>query len=169
MTYYGNATDFRTYHTARSRSIPAEWTDEVIEAALLVATEWLDRAYTDLFIGYKLEFLQTLEWPREAAETSTYPSYVFPNDVIPDQVVDATYEAAYREATENGSLQKDYDPANNKYNKTRVEGAIDVEYNNSLDQASDFQLQIPVINSILKPVLNESANLSGLSGAAHRL
>ena len=62
--YYGNVDDFKTYCMSRGKSLPETWTDEMIESALLVSSEWLDGEYENIFIGYKANgYKQERSWP----------------------------------------------------------------------------------------------------------
>ena len=167
---YGNADGFKDYFIARGKELSAEWTDEQIESALLVSSEWLDNQYEPLWIGYKTEgFKQERSWPRKSARVQTFPYYLFANDEIPEQVVKAVYEATFRELTTPGYLQSDYTP--NKYSSVRVEGAIAVEYNKHILYASDAQNEIPVIGDLMKPLIDneKGGNFSILSGRASRV
>lgn len=155
MTFYGSAAGFITYTESRGKEILPAWITEVIEAALLLSSEWLDNRFERIWVGYPTGgFTQTRKWPRSSAATNEYPQYVFANDAIPDNVVSATYEATFRELTETGALQKDFKQT--KYSKVSVSGAMSVEYDNSL-RSSDVQLQIPIIEDLMRPLLNESA------------
>lgn len=170
MTFYGSAAAFETYHEARGRTISASWTDAVIEAALLVSSEWLDGKYSNVWSGYATDgFTQVRQWPRTTAVTNTFPQYVFSTSEIPDNVVYATYEAAFRELTTSGSLQKDFTPS--KYNKVSISGATSVEYNSAMNQSSDIQLQIPFIESLMEPLINLSSqgSFSFFSGGVSRV
>lgn len=163
---YGTAAAFRTYHEARGRTIPVAWTDTSIEAALLVSSEWIDDKYDDVFVGFKTDgYTQTRAWPRSAAYSNTYPVYVFDEAEIPQDVIDATYEAAWREANTPESLNADFTPS--KYNSVAIDGALDVEYNNSID-AGDVQLQIVKVEAILRPLFDPLKRQSGLSGSTSR-
>lgn len=163
--YYGNADGFKTYHEARGKQIAVEWTDEKIESALLVSSEWLDSKYTSLWVGFKTDgYLQEREWPRTNATVIVYPYYTFPINSIPEQIMKATYEAAFRQLTDN-SLQVDFTP--NKYSSVRVEGAVSVDYNPAIYSASDAQTEIPVIKALMQDLLCETAT-SPLSGGVLR-
>lgn len=163
---YGSAAGFSSYHTARGRTIDESWDDTAIESALLVASEWIDGRYHKKFIGYKTGgFTQTREWPRTTAYTNEDPIYVFANDEIPDILADATYEAAWREINDRGSLFVDFSAA--KYNSVTVQGAISVEYNNSLT-VQDVQKQIQIIDQILYPVFDIHKMQGALSGGSVR-
>src|SRR5690606_19975489 len=89
MAKYSNTSvaGFAEYMEARGREIRGTWTDEIIDAALLLASEWIDGVYGRLFSGQKAGgFLQDREWPRTGAYSNTIPVYTFPSDVIPDQI-----------------------------------------------------------------------------------
>jgi len=166
--FYGSAANFTTYHEDRGRTVPAEWTDSIKEAALLLASEWIDNLYGESFYGYPTDgFLQERQWPREDARTNTYPEHLFTNTETPDNVADATYEAAFRELTSPGALNVDFTP--NKYNKASVDGAVTVEYAQNLT-VNDAQVQIRVVDPILSPLLDpaKGGSFSGLSGDVSR-
>lgn len=166
--FYGNVDDFKEYFITRGKDIPQDWTDDMIESALLVSSEWLDGQYESLWIGYKVDFKQERSWPRQSAQVQTYPYYVYKNDEIPEQVAKATYEAAFRELTKQGSLQVDFTP--NKYKSVSVDGAISVEYN-SISYASDAQIEIPIIQNLMSILMDEtkSGAFSPISGKVSRV
>lgn len=165
---YGSRAGFIEYHEARAREIPATWDNQFIDASLLVASEWIDNIYGSQFSGQKTGgFAQVREWPRLSAYATVPPSpYLFDDDAIPDRVISATYEAAWRQATTPGSLQVDYTPG--KYRSVSVDGAVSVDYALFL-QASDVQTQIGIIDSLLWPLLNgPNGGMSTLSGGTNR-
>ena len=168
--YAGTTVDgFAVYHEARGREIPGTWDDEKIEASLLNASEWIDDRYGPSFLGYKTDgFLQDREWPRTTAVvTTSIPPYIIGNDVIPERVIHAVYEAAWRDAGVPGSLSVDYTP--NKYNSVSIDGAVSVEYAN-INFASDIQMTIPVIDALLAPLLDLNVTgFSAYSGASSRV
>jgi len=166
---YGTVQAFKDYHSARNVIIDASLTDAVIQGHLLVASEWVDDMYGDRFFGDPTDgFEQDRQWPRIAAITNTNPSYSFDDDEIPDRVVYATYEAAYREILESGSLRKDFTPEN--YESVTIEDALSVKYKNHT-QAHEIQTQFPVIASLLTPLLDPSraSNDSDYSGDLKRI
>lgn len=168
--YYGNVDDFKTYCTSRGKSLPETWTNDMIESALLISSEWLDGEYEDIFIGYKANgYKQERSWPREAAVVQSFPYYLFAKDEIPQQVEKAVYEAAFRNLTSPGSLQVDFTPT--QYKSVRVEGAISVEYNSSITYASDAQTEIPVIEILMRDLIDydKTGSFSRLSGRVSRV
>ena len=128
----------------------------------------MDSQYENLWIGYKVDYTQERSWPRQLAVIQTYPYYVYQTDEIPDEVVKATYEAAKRELTSQGSLQVDFQPS--QYNSVSIYNAVTVEYNSNAS-AGDVQTQIPIIQSLMSKLLdvNKGANSNGLSGVAVRV
>lgn len=166
--FYGSAAGFITYHEGRGKTIPGTWDTERIEQALLVASEWLDDMYDNLWYGYATDgFEQERKWPREVAKTNTFPQYVFTNTQIPNRVVSATYEAAFKECTAFGSLNVDFTP--NKYNSVSIDNALSVEYAKN-QTIQDVQVQIRIIDSLMQPLIDPSneGSKSSLSGASNR-
>lgn len=167
---YGNADGFRKYFRLRGKALSESWTDEKIESALLVASDWLDSQFETSWIGYKTGgFDQERSWPRTAAVTASFPYHLFNNDEIPEQVIKATYEAAYREVKSNGCLQTDFLPT--RYKSVSVSGAVSVDYNDFVLSAGDAQLEIPAVQSLMEPLLDpqKTGSLSVLSGKAVRV
>lgn len=164
---YGNAAYFSTYIQQRGMEFPLDWDEDDQNAALLVASEWIDNVFGPSFTGYKTGgFEQEREWPRSAAFTNTYPQHNFLTTDIPDRVVKATYEAAYRQLSSPGSLMVDYTP--NKYKSVSIDGALSVDYA-QFSSSADIQKQFAIIDSLLAPLLTlTGAGSSKLSGGSFR-
>lgn len=172
MTKYSTATatGFADYHEARGRTVPGIWDTDFIDAKLLVASEYIDDTYGAAFVGYKTGgFDQEREWPRTGAVSNSFPSRPFGTSEIPERLTNAVYEAAWREASASGSLNADFKP--NKYSSVDIDGAVAVEYAANITSAADIQVQIPVIDSLLAPLLNPwgAESLSSLSGSTSRV
>jgi hypothetical protein len=166
---YGSAEDFVTYHENRGRSIPGTWDDDYIEAALLVASEYLDGRFGAVWIGTPTGgFEQERQWPRTDAYIED-EDYTFADDVVPDRVEKATYEAAYREATTPGSLTVDFKP--NKYTSVSVDGAVSVDFNTALWHSADIQIDIPMVKILLKPLIDpeKTGSVSVFSSKGERV
>ena len=169
MSFYGTAVGFTSYTEARGKTVLAAWDTAVVEKALLVASEWLDNSFDTVWSGYATDgFTQARKWPRTTAVTNTFPEHVFATNDIPDNVVSAAYEAAFRDLTELGSLTKDFTQSN--YLKVSVSGAMSVDYDNSM-RASDTQVQMPIIESLMEPLFDESSQgfFASISGAISRV
>lgn len=163
-TIYGTASGFRTYLSARGLTATNSSDDAKVNAKLLVSSEWLDAKYANLFPGRRvLGRNQEREWPRNGA--SDIYGYSIPNNVIPTEVENATYEAAMREMNSPGGLSKDFTPS--KYRRAAVSGAVSVEYA-PIISSSEVQVQLQIVDEILSPILRSDGGsfLSGSSGRA---
>lgn len=167
--FYGTAAGFTAYHDARGRSeqlAALDLDDAQIEAALLVASEWIDGKYFVNFCGVKVGMRdQIREWPRMGVtDVNGYP---IDQNSIPREVENATYEAALRQLVTPGSLSVDYTPG--KYESVSVDGAISVKFA-KFNSAYETQTQFAVIDAILSPLLSaRNGNFSSFSGAAVRV
>ena len=165
--FYGTVSGFQEYNLARGRSISELWYDAYIQAALVVASEWLDNAYDKIWFGYAVGgYTQERKWPRASAMTTSTPVYVFREDETPEAVLQATYEAAFREATKPGCLLLAFTPQ--KYKSASISGAIDVEYVVPND-ASEIQTQMPIIGLLMEPLIDpRRGSTGGYSGTLGR-
>lgn len=166
---YGNALDFRTYHDVRNGIIPATWTDAMIDKTLLVASEWLDAGFRNLWVGYPKDgFVQVRQWPRKDAFIRThFETHLIPDTTIPTQVTSATYEAAFKELTQQGSLNIDL--ASNLFKTVSVDGAVEVQYDKSINSTSEVQNKYPVIQNLMAELIDPFRSaISNLSGSTQR-
>ena len=160
--FYGTLIAADAYHLARGNTT---WTgtDELKNAALLRGTEYIDQAYRSDFPGNKTgQRDQLREWPRVDA-VDINGNYI-PTDEVPDEVPDATYEAALRELVSPNSLQPDYNPAGQR--KSVKVDVIAIEYSAPHGVQSGMPV-ITVIRGILAPILTGSSS-SGIAGRAVR-
>ncbi len=167
--FYGTAAGYTAYALAREYDVPASTEDE-IEAALLVASEWLDGRYSSVWVNsgtFKTgQRAQVREWPRNSyVDVYGYP---IGSTEIPREIENATYEAAIRQLANPGSLMVDYTPG--KYKEVAVEGAVSVVYA-GFTSAYDTQLNIPIIDGILYPLTAAygGGNFSALTGHVYRV
>lgn len=162
MSYYGNTSDAAAYHAARGNSEWADLDEEAAEAALLRGSDYVDQRYRERLASgrWASRFpgeraggrAQAREWPRVNAVD--YEGNEIPDDEAPIEVVNATYEAALREAILPGSLSPDYTPSE-LATKEKV-GPIEVQYATGQGEGSkDIPTRpvISVIDEILAPVL----------------
>ena len=146
--FYGTVDGYRQYCFDRNTN-NVNHPDDKIQAALVVASEWLDAEYRGSFPGLKVGLReQVREWPRTGAQ-DIY-GYAISEASVPVEVVNATYEAAIRELTSSGSLSVDYTPA--RYKRASIDGAVDVEYRH-FDSPSEAQTRIMIVDQVLRPVL----------------
>jgi hypothetical protein len=161
--YYGTLAAADTYHAARGNST---WTgtNAAKEIALLRGSEYIDQAYRSGFPGYKTELRDQLrEWPRAWAVDTDGVS--IGSTVVPDEVINASYEAALRELVDAGSLLPDYTPGGQE-KRVKVD-AFEVEYTAPHGAASVLPV-ISIIRGILTPILTGSVN-SNIAGRAVRI
>lgn len=161
--FYGTAASFLAYHTARGRDV-SEYDDAKVEAALLVASEWLDATWFPPHWPYYKTggSSQTRVWP--ALNVMDRWGYAVASDVVPNRVENATYEAAMRELQSPGALTKDHTPS--KYKRVAIAGSVSVDYFDRDAQA--VQTQFPIIGQILDPLMGSWSGMSSLSGAVAR-
>lgn len=164
MLDYGTIAAFKDYHISRGRSVTG-YDDDEIEAAKLVASEWVDARGRGAFPGTKVgQREQVREWPRVGGTDAN--GYVIPANGVPFEIDAATYEATLRQLVAPGSLSIDWTPP--KYKRVSVDGAVSVEYA-SFAFAADAQTRFSIIDDILAMVLTRHGTGSIYSGAVSRV
>ncbi len=163
-TIYGTRAGYSSYHTARNHSL-ASHTDARVDAALIVASEWIDAVYRMSFPGLKVGMRsQEREWPREGG-MDIY-GYAISSASVPTEIINATYEAAYRQIETPGCLSIDWTPS--KYKRVSVDGAVSAEYQ-TFDSIGDAQMRLAIVDQILDPILTGTgADISKHSGSVLR-
>lgn len=163
MIDYGTIAGFSIYHTARGRDV-STYLDADVEAAKLIASEWIDARYRALFDGTKVgKRDQVREWPRTGA--MDIDGYSIGAVAIPTEVENATHEATLKQLVNPGSLSVDWVPP--KYKRASVDGAVSVDFV-MFDSATDAQTRFKIVDEILAPILTGHNNSSALSGATYR-
>lgn len=163
MLHYGTVQEFYDYCEARGIELPGTMADDEEAArALLVASEWIDTGYRDLFPGEKMLFrAQVREWPRRNAFDDR--NHWIGND-IPQEVINATYEAAAIHANSPGSLSVNFTPS--KYKSISVDGAVSIEFQ-TFESAIEAQTEFLNVKRVLAPILSgtfgRASRVSGLS------
>jgi len=152
--YYGSVAGADAYHTARGNGAWAGLTAAKL-SAIVRASAYIDglgqrtrksgRVGT-MFPGTKTGGrAQTMAWPRTGA--IDIDGTEIDSDSVPNEVLNATYEAALREVVEPGSLSPDYVPsAQVKREKVDV---LEVEY-----FAADPRPVAVIITELLGPVMS---------------
>lgn len=165
MIAYGTDDGFTAYHSARGRAVQiADHDADEIAAARLVASEFIDGRYQASFPGTKIGMrAQVREWPRQGG--SDRYGYAIASEVVPIEIDNATYEAAFRQLSSPGSLTKDWTPG--KYKSVSVDGAVSATYA-TFGSAADVQTQYAIIDQILSPILTGAGNSASLSGSISR-
>lgn len=121
MANYGTTSGLTAYAATVGSTVPVG----DAQAALVRATRYIDGRYGQRFTGKRAGgYAQALAWPRAGAVTRE--GFAVPPDVIPEAVVNATYEAALRELASPGSLSPDFVAAQ-QVKREKVD-VIEVEY-----------------------------------------
>lgn len=164
VDFYGTAVGYVAYWTARG-TVPDDTTPK-IEAALLVASEYLDANYRSFYAGTKVNGRsQKRDWPRQAAYDVNYDQIA--DDEIPDEIDEATYQAASRELATPGSLRTDA-IMGKAIQSVSIDGAVSVVYAGA-GSIADLQPTFPAIDAILAPILTGGLAVSTLSGLSGRM
>lgn len=160
---YGNAGGYAEYCEARGYPVEAS-PDDPINQALLIASTYIDGRYRSSFSGKKVGGrAQVREWPREGATDAS--GEVIPDDEIPIEVIQATYEAARRQIENPGSLTPDY-VASERTQSEKV-GDLAVTYASSgYMSAADVYPVIADIDMILAPLIGNGNVANNLFGEA---
>jgi len=158
--FYGTIDDADAYHAARGNTAWAQAAsspDEAREGALLRASVWIDGRFRSRFPGKKTGGRsQIREWPRTDAEDAECND--IPDDEVPREVLDATFEAALRELTTPGYLAPDF-VASQHVVSERV-GQLATTYSDKSFTADDMRPVLTAIDDILAPLLGNVTEVS---------
>lgn len=146
MAGYGTDAEFKTYAADAGYVIPEGTTDPQIAAARQRGALVIDR-YEPKFSGWRTGgFAQERAWPRTGA--STYYGETIPPTEIPVAIVNASYEAAFLELTNPGSLSPVVTGTSTV--KREKVGQLEVEYatSSSTDIDDVVALATPVVTTI---------------------
>lgn len=121
---YGSLQEADLYHARMGRTEWADASSVEREAALERATTLIDAIYGHRFVGVRASLDQDNEWPRISAHIRG--GRILPSDSVPKQVINATYEIAYIEVSEPGSIS-DVMSAPGPIKRERVD-KIETEY-----------------------------------------
>lgn len=126
---YADRTDADAYQTDRGRQAWLDATDEVKDAALVRATDYIESRFGLKFIGTPVGDVQELAWPRTGA---AYPATgnAFPTDEVPACVLEGAILYAEQVIGPDGddlelmtelSIVPDVDSSNVKRKKEKVD------------------------------------------------
>jgi hypothetical protein len=159
---YVSVADCAAYATKRALSFPGTDVPNS-EAALRLATAFIDNTYRARFTGYRTyRRAQALEWPRvgayvyipnnssDMAYAGGYdPAYDYiGQNEIPVEIINATCEAAIREFTTPGTLSPDLDRGNAV--KRLKAGSVEIEYGASATATTTFQTIDLALSGLLR-------------------
>lgn len=125
MAGYGSDAEFQAYAEARDKYDPA-LAQGTLAGARQRGSDYLDAMYEDRFPGNPTGGAdQERAWPRTGA-TDRYGNAIGPG-VVPQRIVNASYEAALIEIVSPGALSAVVS-GTSLVKRERVEGAVEVEY-----------------------------------------
>ncbi|MER8505101.1 hypothetical protein NKH98_31120 [Mesorhizobium sp. M0833] len=158
MAGYGDDAGFTAYAAAAGHTVPAG----TIAAARQRGSVYIDGTYDMRFQGVPTGGLaQERAWPRTGA--TVYGS-TLASDLIPQRVIDASYEAAYLELVKPGLLSISFD-ASKKVKRQKVEG-IEREFFEPGDSGNIFAPDAPVstiIEGLPAPLIGPAYGLPDIS------
>lgn len=117
------------------------------EAALRLATDYIEQTYRGRWIGDKKTNSQALSWPRDNAMRQDEFEYI-PGSAIPTEVVNACCEMALR--TASGDLLTDLD---REVASESISGAVSVTY----AQGGSRQKRYEAVERMLRMLLTAGA------------
>lgn len=157
---YLDVAAFKEYADARGLSYEGK-SDPFIEQALIRGTTWLDSAYRARWPGVRLNGRsQALSWPRFGATDADGEEIA--EDEIPQEVLDATAEAAFRELSAPGSLSPDLERGGAV--RRLKAGSVEVEYATTAAAGTTFS----AIDGILSGLLTGGGSSDALTARAVR-
>ncbi len=166
--YYGTLEQANAYNEARGYAWSGD--DAAKEAALLRASVYVDGRYVKRFPSGRYESMfpgvktggrsQERAWPRTGAVD--YEGNAIPSDEVPQEILAAVAEAAWRELASPGSLSPDF-VASTAIKREKV-GPIDTEYAVPSESvtADSVRPVLTVIDEIIAPVLVARYELPGV-------
>ena len=143
MAGYGDDAGFTTWLAENGYSLP----EGAPTAAVLRqrGSVYLDGLYGLRFVGEKTGgWEQERAWPRTGAYAG---GSAVPDDIVPQPIIHAAYEAALQEAREPESLSL-IGSAAERVKRERVEGAVEVEYQAASSSEGLAAQMVPVMTAI---------------------
>ncbi|MFK0273658.1 DnaT-like ssDNA-binding protein [Ensifer sp. NPDC090286] len=158
MAGYGDNDGFTAYATAAGYVFPDGTTDAQKTAARQRGSLVIDR-YEPRFSGRRIGgYAQERAWPRTGAQT--YYGEAIPSAEVPVAIINASYEAAFLELTNPGSLSPVVTGTSTV--KREKVGQIEVEYATSPSGDIDYAVAlttpvVTVVEGILWPFVMASS------------
>ena len=142
---YVSVADCATYVTARGLTFPTSPVGPA-EAAIIRATAAIDAMYRARFPGQRTNGrAQALEWPRKYA--SDAEGNPIGENEIPQEIVNATCEAAVRELATPNSMMPDLERGG-AIQRFKA-GSVEVEYSGSASARTAFTAIDGILSSLL--------------------
>lgn len=147
MTAYGTDAGYKAWADARGVAYGA-YTDAQIAAARLRASEFIDAEYGASFPGLKTSGRsQDRAWPRSGAYD--IEGYSIASTVVPDEIVNATYEGTKRELASAGSLAPDVKAGGGVVTRVKA-GSTEVEFANNGATSATFKAIRQALSTLIR-------------------
>lgn len=151
MAGYGDDGGFSTWLADNGYTLPA---DAPAPAVLRNrGSQYIDAVYGSRFLGFVVDAAQERQWPREGAVVN---GKLLPSDVVPIAVINASYQAAWQEASTPGSLVA-VGSSSGAVKRVKV-GQIEKEYQTARDADSSAAWLTPlisIVDGMLAPFLKD--------------
>lgn len=151
MAGYGDDSGFTAWLNDNGYSLPVDGPT----AAVLRnrGSQYIDAVYGSRFLGSVVDASQERQWPREGAVVN---GKLLPSNIVPAAVINASYQAAWQEAIEPGSLTA-IGSASGAVKRVKV-GQIEKEYQQAKDDGSAAWLTplISIVDGMLAPFLKDA-------------
>lgn len=158
MAGYGDDAGFNAWLAANGHALTGSLSAAVLRER---GSAYIDGQYGIRFSGVPTSgFAQERAWPRTGA--CAYGQAIA-DDVVPVAVINASYAAAWQEASEPGSLSA-VGSAASAVKREKVEGAVEVEYQAASGSWSAESLSpvLTVVEGLLAPFLRPAATGIGI-------
>jgi hypothetical protein len=139
---YASVAEASAYFMARAQADAWDVVDDK-EAALRLATDYIEQTYRLRWIGLRGSDDQALSWPRENAMMPDMDEFIA-NNVVPVEVKRAAYELALRSAS--APLLTDTE---REVSSEAIAGALSVTY----VAGSNRQTKYEAVERVLRPLL----------------
>lgn len=115
-------------------------------------SQYIDAVYGSRFLGSVVDASQERQWPREDAIVN---GKLLPSNVVPAAVINASYQAAWQEATNPGSLTV-VGSASGAVVREKV-GSLEVQYANAQSDGTATYITplISIVDGTLAPYLRD--------------
>lgn len=154
MAGYGTDEGFTAWLADNGYALP---TDPAPPAAAVLrnrGSNYIDAVYGSRFLGSVVDAGQERQWPREGAIVN---GKLMSSEVVPAAIINASYQAAWQEANEPGSLSV-VGSASSAVKREKV-GQIEVEYQSAQSDgtASGITPLISIVDGMLAPFLKDDS------------
>jgi hypothetical protein len=150
MAGYGDDAGFTAWLADNGYTLPAEAPAPAVLRNR--GSQYIDAVYGSRFLGSVVDATQERQWPREGAIVN---GKLLPSNVVPIAVINASYQAAWQEASNPGSLTV-VGSASGAVVREKV-GSLEVQYANAQSDGTAVSITplISIVDGMLAPFLKD--------------